>query len=76
MLCSYNPYCSYSCTKSSQGGGHRTLLYGHAILLRHTHSGMVSNKTSGTQLRKLFTPWTLFTSISVQIWSHGTHGSL
>ncbi|XP_041340258.1 ryanodine receptor 1-like, partial [Pyrgilauda ruficollis] len=26
--------------KSSQGGGHRTLLYGHAILLRHSHSGM------------------------------------
>uniref|UniRef100_A0A3Q2Y9Q9 Inositol 1,4,5-trisphosphate/ryanodine receptor domain-containing protein n=1 Tax=Hippocampus comes TaxID=109280 RepID=A0A3Q2Y9Q9_HIPCM len=26
---------------SSQGGGHRTLLYGHAILLRHNHSGMV-----------------------------------
>uniref|UniRef100_A0A672NYN4 Ryanodine receptor 1 n=1 Tax=Sinocyclocheilus grahami TaxID=75366 RepID=A0A672NYN4_SINGR len=26
--------------ESSQGGGHRTLLYGHAILLRHTHSGM------------------------------------
>ncbi|XP_047678303.1 ryanodine receptor 1-like isoform X6 [Tachysurus fulvidraco] len=25
---------------SSQGGGHRTLLYGHAILLRHSHSGM------------------------------------
>ncbi|XP_023662899.1 ryanodine receptor 1b isoform X3 [Paramormyrops kingsleyae] len=25
---------------SSQGGGHRTLLYGHAILLRHCHSGM------------------------------------
>ncbi|XP_021095479.1 ryanodine receptor 1 isoform X4 [Heterocephalus glaber] len=25
---------------SSQGGGHRTLLYGHAILLRHAHSGM------------------------------------
>ncbi|KAI1893681.1 hypothetical protein AGOR_G00126200 [Albula goreensis] len=25
---------------SSQGGGHRTLLYGHAILLRHTHSSM------------------------------------
>uniref|UniRef100_A0A673BR42 Ryanodine receptor 1 n=1 Tax=Sphaeramia orbicularis TaxID=375764 RepID=A0A673BR42_9TELE len=25
---------------SSQGGGHRTLLYGHAILLRHHHSGM------------------------------------
>lgn len=27
--------------QSSQGGGHRTLLYGHAILLRHHHSGMV-----------------------------------
>ncbi|KAJ3590256.1 hypothetical protein NHX12_008210, partial [Muraenolepis orangiensis] len=25
---------------SSQGGGHRTLLYGHAILLRHYHSSM------------------------------------
>nr|XP_055030657.1 ryanodine receptor 1b isoform X5 [Misgurnus anguillicaudatus] len=25
---------------SSQGGAHRTLLYGHAILLRHSHSGM------------------------------------
>lgn len=29
-------------TQSSQGGGHRTLLYGHAILLKHTHSSMVS----------------------------------
>lgn len=27
--------------QSSQGGGHRTLLYGHAILLRHNHSAMV-----------------------------------
>uniref|UniRef100_A0A4X2MA66 Ryanodine receptor 1 n=1 Tax=Vombatus ursinus TaxID=29139 RepID=A0A4X2MA66_VOMUR len=26
--------------QSSQGGGHRTLLYGHAILLRHAHSQM------------------------------------
>ncbi|XP_064408728.1 ryanodine receptor 1 isoform X5 [Latimeria chalumnae] len=26
--------------ESSQGGGHRTLLYGHAILLCHCHSGM------------------------------------
>ncbi|KAI1903502.1 hypothetical protein AGOR_G00027850 [Albula goreensis] len=25
---------------SCQGGGHRTLLYGHAILLKHTHSSM------------------------------------
>uniref|UniRef100_A0A8C3VAX6 Ryanodine receptor 2 n=1 Tax=Catharus ustulatus TaxID=91951 RepID=A0A8C3VAX6_CATUS len=25
---------------SAQGGGHRTLLYGHAILLRHSYSGM------------------------------------
>ncbi|TWW74756.1 Ryanodine receptor 1 [Takifugu flavidus] len=29
-----------SLDESSQGGGHRTLLYGHAILLRHTHSSM------------------------------------
>lgn len=28
--------------QSSQGGGNRTLLYGHAILLRHYHSAMVS----------------------------------
>uniref|UniRef100_A0A3B3RDN0 Inositol 1,4,5-trisphosphate/ryanodine receptor domain-containing protein n=1 Tax=Paramormyrops kingsleyae TaxID=1676925 RepID=A0A3B3RDN0_9TELE len=27
--------------KAVQGGGHRTLLYGHAILLRHSFSGMV-----------------------------------
>ncbi|KAI9548377.1 Ryanodine receptor 1 [Dissostichus eleginoides] len=27
-------------SSSSQGGGHRTLLYGHAILLKHTHSSM------------------------------------
>uniref|UniRef100_A0A2K5BWE5 Inositol 1,4,5-trisphosphate/ryanodine receptor domain-containing protein n=1 Tax=Aotus nancymaae TaxID=37293 RepID=A0A2K5BWE5_AOTNA len=25
---------------AAQGGGHRTLLYGHAILLRHSFSGM------------------------------------
>lgn len=31
-----------SFSQSSQGGGHRTLLYGHAILLKHTHSSMVS----------------------------------
>uniref|UniRef100_A0A8C6SU13 Inositol 1,4,5-trisphosphate/ryanodine receptor domain-containing protein n=1 Tax=Neogobius melanostomus TaxID=47308 RepID=A0A8C6SU13_9GOBI len=30
-----------SVDESSQGGGHRTLLYGHAILLKHTHSNMV-----------------------------------
>lgn len=28
--------------QTAQGGGHRTLLYGHAILLRHSNSGMVS----------------------------------
>lgn len=26
--------------KSGAGGGHRTLLYGHAVLLRHGHSNM------------------------------------
>uniref|UniRef100_A0A673H2U4 Inositol 1,4,5-trisphosphate/ryanodine receptor domain-containing protein n=1 Tax=Sinocyclocheilus rhinocerous TaxID=307959 RepID=A0A673H2U4_9TELE len=30
--------------RSSQGGGHRTLLYGHAILLRHYHSDMVRDR--------------------------------
>uniref|UniRef100_A0A3Q3H386 Ryanodine receptor 1a (skeletal) n=1 Tax=Kryptolebias marmoratus TaxID=37003 RepID=A0A3Q3H386_KRYMA len=29
-----------SVDESSQGGGSRTLLYGHAILLKHTHSNM------------------------------------
>ncbi|XP_076024958.1 ryanodine receptor 1-like isoform X1 [Genypterus blacodes] len=29
-----------SVDESSQGGGHRTLLYGHAILLKHSHSSM------------------------------------
>uniref|UniRef100_A0A8C9DQL2 Inositol 1,4,5-trisphosphate/ryanodine receptor domain-containing protein n=1 Tax=Prolemur simus TaxID=1328070 RepID=A0A8C9DQL2_PROSS len=33
--------------ESSQGGGHRTLLYGHAILLRHAHSRMVSTWARG-----------------------------
>lgn len=28
--------------QTAQGGGHRTLLYGHAVLLRHSYSGMVS----------------------------------
>ncbi|XP_009475014.1 PREDICTED: ryanodine receptor 1-like [Nipponia nippon] len=36
-LCSLEPTSN---AQSSQGGGHRTLLYGHAILLRHSHSGM------------------------------------
>uniref|UniRef100_A0A8C0K9U5 Ryanodine receptor 3 n=1 Tax=Canis lupus dingo TaxID=286419 RepID=A0A8C0K9U5_CANLU len=27
---------------AAQGGGHRTLLHGHAVLLRHSFSGMVS----------------------------------
>lgn len=30
-------------SQTAQGGGHRTLLYGHAILLRHSNSGMVSS---------------------------------
>lgn len=34
--------------QSAQGGGHRTLLYGHAILLRHSYSGMVSGRLGFT----------------------------
>lgn len=41
------PLSTPSPLQSSQGGGHRTLLYGHAILLRHTHSGMVSVRARG-----------------------------
>ncbi|XP_062407606.1 ryanodine receptor 3 [Sardina pilchardus] len=38
-----------------QGGGHRTLLYGHAILLKHSFSGMYLTclKTSKSQTDKL-----------------------
>uniref|UniRef100_A0A803SL69 Ryanodine receptor 2 n=1 Tax=Anolis carolinensis TaxID=28377 RepID=A0A803SL69_ANOCA len=41
--------------KSAQGGGHRTLLYGHAILLRHSYSGMYlcCLSTSRTSMDKL-----------------------
>ncbi|XP_043930092.1 ryanodine receptor 3 [Protopterus annectens] len=40
---------------AAQGGGHRTLLYGHAILLRHSYSGMylACLKTSRSQTDKL-----------------------
>ncbi|XP_053238582.1 ryanodine receptor 2 isoform X4 [Podarcis raffonei] len=41
--------------KTAQGGGHRTLLYGHAILLRHSYSGMYlcCLSTSRTSMDKL-----------------------
>ncbi|XP_036397613.1 ryanodine receptor 3-like isoform X4 [Megalops cyprinoides] len=41
--------------KAAQGGGHRTLLYGHAILLRHSFSGMYLTclKTSRSVTDKL-----------------------
>uniref|UniRef100_A0A3P9JE81 Inositol 1,4,5-trisphosphate/ryanodine receptor domain-containing protein n=1 Tax=Oryzias latipes TaxID=8090 RepID=A0A3P9JE81_ORYLA len=35
---------------AAQGGGHRTLLYGHAILLRHSFSGMVSKRRQQSPL--------------------------
>uniref|UniRef100_A0A452HRC0 Uncharacterized protein n=1 Tax=Gopherus agassizii TaxID=38772 RepID=A0A452HRC0_9SAUR len=40
---------------AAQGGGHRTLLYGHAILLRHSFSGMYLTclSTSRSQTDKL-----------------------
>uniref|UniRef100_A0A6I8PDZ5 Ryanodine receptor 2 n=1 Tax=Ornithorhynchus anatinus TaxID=9258 RepID=A0A6I8PDZ5_ORNAN len=34
---------------TAQGGGHRTLLYGHAILLRHSYSGMYLSCLSTTR---------------------------
>ncbi|XP_068071751.2 ryanodine receptor 3 isoform X2 [Danio rerio] len=41
--------------RAAQGGGHRTLLYGHAILLRHSFSGMYLTclKTSRSLTDKL-----------------------
>ncbi|XP_056620483.1 ryanodine receptor 3 [Triplophysa dalaica] len=41
--------------RAAQGGGHRTLLYGHAILLRHSFSGMFLTclKTSRSLTDKL-----------------------
>ncbi|KAJ8393522.1 hypothetical protein AAFF_G00059950 [Aldrovandia affinis] len=41
--------------QAAQGGGHRTLLYGHAILLRHSFSGMYLTclKTSRSLTDKL-----------------------
>jgi len=33
--------------QAGQSAGHRTLLYGHAVLLRHSHSNMVSTYTAG-----------------------------
>ncbi|RMC12770.1 hypothetical protein DUI87_10295 [Hirundo rustica rustica] len=36
----YFLHVRYWSIQSAQGGGHRTLLYGHAILLRHSYSGM------------------------------------
>uniref|UniRef100_A0A670I8M0 Ryanodine receptor 2 n=1 Tax=Podarcis muralis TaxID=64176 RepID=A0A670I8M0_PODMU len=42
-------------SNTAQGGGHRTLLYGHAILLRHSYSGMYlcCLSTSRTSMDKL-----------------------
>lgn len=38
-------HCPLCLAQTAQGGGHRTLLYGHAVLLRHSYSGMVSEHT-------------------------------
>lgn len=51
--------------QAGQGGGHRTLLYGHAILLRHSFSGMVSINVQEWQKVKRdkdfpSSPWGLF----------------
>lgn len=40
-----SPSSVMSLCQTAQGGGHRTLLYGHAVLLRHSYSGMVSEHT-------------------------------
>ena len=46
-LFSFFPCRPFLCSmQTAQGGGHRTLLYGHAILLRHSYSGMVSARVA------------------------------
>lgn len=40
--------------QAAQGGGHRTLLYGHAILLRHSFSGMVSSNCTKVKMNVIF----------------------
>lgn len=42
-------YVCLCLSQATQGGGHRTLLYGHAVLLRHSYSGMVSKTTARQQ---------------------------
>uniref|UniRef100_A0A493TZ45 Ryanodine receptor 2 n=1 Tax=Anas platyrhynchos platyrhynchos TaxID=8840 RepID=A0A493TZ45_ANAPP len=44
---------------SAQGGGHRTLLYGHAILLRHSYSGMVCNRSWSKSTLAIACWWTI-----------------
>lgn len=63
--------------QSSQGGGHRTLLYGHAILLRHYHSCMVRlHPKKIIEQRQL---WFQFPCCSIQpyfymrFWQSGVH---
>lgn len=57
-------------SQSSQGGGHRTLLYGHAILLKHTHSSMVSEFTVQSGMLHLL-PYHVLSSKQQQ--SHNTN---
>ncbi len=78
MLCDDMIIC-YLCIswQAGQGGGHRTLLYGHAILLRHSFSGMVSISNAITILKKKsqrnsvynWTKHQLFDS-QIHYWSH------
>lgn len=40
-----NPACFVLSLQAAHSGGHKTLLYGHAILLRHSFSSMVRDGT-------------------------------
>uniref|UniRef100_A0A8C1VBL3 Ryanodine receptor 3 n=1 Tax=Cyprinus carpio TaxID=7962 RepID=A0A8C1VBL3_CYPCA len=55
MLAGQSGSCDTEDWSNAQGGGHRTLLYGHAILLRHSFSGMYLTclKTSRSLTDKL-----------------------
>ena len=65
--------CCVSSLQSSQGGGHRTLLYGHAILLRHYHSSMVRTHSSSSRIpggQTLNDPILTFQSKPDSKWGH------
>lgn len=69
--------CVFLCVlQAAQSGGHKTLLYGHAILLRHSFSSMVRHRTplpsmSPSYVKHIQPWWAGFKLPSeLSLWSH------